>query len=678
MTTKTIIDLDQAHRFLTLLAGSDPVTFQTFDDGAEKNSLLAKILHGTLPEHADTLGQLNAQGAGVFAMINQGDLKGRKAENVIAIRAAFVDLDDARLEPVLASGLEPHVTVESSPGRYHAYWLTKDCPLKQFGLLQAALATRFDGDKSVKDLPRVMRLAGFFHRKGDPFQTHILSGNSFDPYAVADLIERLELDLSPTAPVVTRPASVDGLIPEGARNSTLMSLAGSMRRKGMSPDAILAALFIENTERCEPSLPESEIRNIATSISRYMPDETASRPTYHHKEAAPVSVLPQPSIVQIVCASDIKPEPIRWLWDGWLAKGKFHIFAGMAGTGKTTIAIALGATISIGGRFPDGTNAPVGNVLIWSGEDSAKDTLIPRLMAAGANLSRVHFIGDVRHGDEVRSFDPATDIAALNAAAALIGNISLLIVDPVVNAVAGDSHKNGEVRRALQPLVDFGEKLDCAVLGISHFSKGTGGKDPMERVTGSLAFAALARIVLATAKIAEGDATKRIFCRAKSNIGLDHGGFEYDLLQKEIEGHSGLFSSYSVWGQAVEGSARELLAENESNKDDGEAAGAEQFLREILANGPIQKNEIEMDCRGAGISVATLRRAKKRLGIISKKDGMKGVWSWSLPDEVSEDAHKDAEDAHVILLSTFRKVEHLRYDSIATVAPIALEDLTPA
>lgn len=252
------------------------------------------------------------------------------------------------------------------------------------------------------------------------------------------------------------------------------------------------------------------------------------------------------AVVKITCAADIKPEPINWLWDGWLAQGKLHIFAGQAGTGKTTIAIALAATVSMGGRFPDGTRAPVGNVLIWSGEDNAKDTLIPRLLAAGADLSRVHFIGDVHQGDEIRSFDPATDIRAMTHVAARIGDISLLIVDPIVNAVAGDSHKNGEVRRALQPLVDFGEKLGCAVLGISHFSKGTNGKEALERVSGSLAFGALARIVLATAKITDGATTKRIFCRAKSNIGLDHGGFEYDLNQKEIDGHKGVFGSYST------------------------------------------------------------------------------------------------------------------------------------
>ncbi|HEY3327465.1 MAG TPA: AAA family ATPase [Novimethylophilus sp.] len=376
-------------------------------------------------------------------------------------------------------------------------------------------------------------------------------------------------------------------------------------------------------------------------------------------------------VVQLTCAASIIPKPINWLWDGWLARGKLHIFAGQAGTGKTTIAIALAATVSIGGRFPDGSRCPVGNVLIWSGEDSAKDTLIPRLLAADADLSKVHFIGDVQHGDELRSFDPATDIAAMLDVAGRIGDVSLLIVDPIVNAVAGDSHKNGEVRRALQPLVDFGERLGCAVLGISHFSKGSGGREPLERVTGSLAFGALARIVLATAKIIEGETTRRIFCRAKSNIGVDHGGFEYDLHQKEIDGHPGIFSSYSVWGDAVEGSARELLAEPDNREavdhDNSALEDAKEFLLDLLANGELSQKQIEADAKGASHSWRTVRRAKDDLGIKSVKGGLDGRWYWKLSGNMSKNS-EDVQHGHINYmdaLDTLPKIGHLSSDSVA-------------
>lgn len=352
--------------------------------------------------------------------------------------------------------------------------------------------------------------------------------------------------------------------------------------------------------------------------------------------------------VSLQCATDITPEPIHWLWNGWLAKGKLHIFAGSAGTGKTTIAIALAATITIGGRFPDGSKCHIGSVLIWSGEDSPADTLVPRLMAAGADLSKVHFVGDTTANYESRAFDPATDMQSLMHKAATIADLALLIIDPIVNAVAGDSHKNGEVRRALQPVVDFGEKLNCAVLGITHFSKGGQGKDPLERVTGSLAFGALARIVLATAKIIDGDKTKRIVCRAKSNIGIDDGGYEYDLQQKEVK--AGIFSSYALWGDAIEGSARELLAEpdNRETGENGNSAfdDAKDFLRELLAEGELAQKQIEADARGASHSWRTVQRAKKELNIRSSKSKLDNRWYWRLDNNTANN-HQERQDSHI-------------------------------
>ena len=164
---------------------------------------------------------------------------------------------------------------------------------------------------------------------------------------------------------------------------------------------------------------------------------------------------PLPDGVVLINGSTLTPQPVRWLWEYWLALGKLHILAGAPGQGKTTIAIAAMATVTIGGRWPDGTRCEPGNVLMWSGEDDPADTLLPRLMAAGADPARCYFVGGTRIDDELQAFDPARDMAALELQAQLIGGIKLLVVDPVVSAVAGDSHKNTEVRRALQPLVDL-------------------------------------------------------------------------------------------------------------------------------------------------------------------------------------------------------------------------------
>jgi hypothetical protein len=169
-------DLAEAQTFLRLL---DPTaaefTFQTFVDrdlGHRGN--FAHVRHGDLEQLAPHLTVMQGHGCGVFVTVNETDLKGRKATNVTRVRTVFVDLDGAPIEPVMACKLSPHVTVESSPGKYHAYWLVDGLPLDQFQPVQKAIIKRFGGDKSVHDLPRVMRLPGFWHQKAEPFRTRIL------------------------------------------------------------------------------------------------------------------------------------------------------------------------------------------------------------------------------------------------------------------------------------------------------------------------------------------------------------------------------------------------------------------------------------------------------------------------------------------------------------------------
>ncbi len=331
--------------------------------------------------------------------------------------------------------------------------------------------------------------------------------------------------------------------------------------------------------------------------------------------------------IKIRCASGIEPESVEWLWKDWLAKGKLAVLAGQAGTGKTTICIKLAATISKGGEFPDGTSSPIGSILVWSGEDGIEDTLVPRLMAADADLSKIHFLNDVIDNFEMRSFNPAIDMQNLLIQASSIPDLALLIIDPIVNAVAGDGNSNNIVRKALQPIVDFAAKRNCAVIGISHFSKGGQGKDPLERVTGSVAYGALARVVMSAAKVNDGDVSKRILCRTKNNLGKDDGGFEYDIQQRKVKDE--IFSSYVIWGDALEGSASELLVET----IDESSYGCSEFLEELLASGRLDYRSIMHEGQNCGFNKDQLNRAKRKLKIQSHRDGFgKGsIVYWDLP-----------------------------------------------
>lgn len=344
--------------------------------------------------------------------------------------------------------------------------------------------------------------------------------------------------------------------------------------------------------------------------------------------------------VNLINASDVPIESVNWLWEGWLASGKLHILAGVAGTGKTTIGLSLAATISRGGYWPDGSQAEVGKVVIWSGEDGYADTLVPRLAIAGADPSNVELVSDVSVEGKRRAFDPAIHTEILAEKLALIGSVGLLIVDPIVSAVAGNGNANSEVRRGLQPLVDLAHKTGCAVLGITHFSKGTAGSNPLERVTGSLAFGAVARVVLVTGDYKEQEEdqiAKRVLCRAKSNIGLDEGGFLFKIAEVESDGSQSIAATRIDWSNWVEGKASQLLRAVDPVTNVGSALSeATDFLEAILLQGRVSQQVIEQESKDQGIKWGTVRRAQKKLGIKPRKGSMDGGWFWSLPN--AEDA----------------------------------------
>jgi putative DNA primase/helicase len=370
-------------------------------------------------------------------------------------------------------------------------------------------------------------------------------------------------------------------------------------------------------------------------MSQFSAALQASRP---HQLTSEVT-NPENGVV-LVRGTDIEPEPVQWLWPDWLALGKMHLLAGAPGQGKTTIALAFGATVTSGGRWPDGTKCEPANVLIWSGEDDPADTLLPRLIAAGADRSRVFFVTGARVDGEVQPFDPARDMGALQAEADRIGQVRLLIVDPVVSAVTGDSHKNTETRRSLQPLVDMSARMNTALLGITHLSKGGQGSDPAQRVLGSVAFTAVARVVLVAAKVRSEDGQdRRILARGKSNIGPDDGGYEYHL--EQIEALPGISASRVAWGGSVQGSARELLSDpnEEESGEKSAVAGARDFLEEVLSDCPIWSKDIQAQAKEADISWRTVRRAGDEMNIIKQK-GAEGRWYWKLPRQSSANSSK--------------------------------------
>jgi putative DNA primase/helicase len=338
----------------------------------------------------------------------------------------------------------------------------------------------------------------------------------------------------------------------------------------------------------------------------------------------------------LIKASEIKPEPIAWLWKYWLARGKLHIIAGAPGSGKTTIYLSFGAIISSGATWPDGTRAKVGNVLIWTSEDGHADTIIPRLTRMGADLDRIFIVRSQREANgKTRAFNPSTDMESLREKAATIsGGVDFVFLDPVVSAVpvTRNSDKNAETRAGLTPFVEFIETLNAAGGGVTHVSKGTAGKDPLERVTGTLAYGAVPRIVLLTSvNKAEGDGEpERIMVRVKNNIGPCDGGFGFHIDTATLLERPDIEATRVVWELPLDGTALELMnaAEGETVKV-SKLDEAKRFLREALAKGARPVKELQTEAETQNISWRTIKRASEDGEIGKRKDGFAG-WFWWL------------------------------------------------
>lgn len=175
----------ETSQFLKALDEDDNLfTFETIEEPKPMGrSTRIKRYHDTFEKVQDRLLQDNSSGSGVFVVVNATDGQGRKKENITRIRAVFVDLDGSPLGPVLQAPLSPHIVIQSSPDRYHAYWMVHEMPLNQFEHVQKALATRYAGDPSVCDLPRLMRLPGFLHLKKGMFCAHIIKSSGTKPYS---------------------------------------------------------------------------------------------------------------------------------------------------------------------------------------------------------------------------------------------------------------------------------------------------------------------------------------------------------------------------------------------------------------------------------------------------------------------------------------------------------------
>jgi putative DNA primase/helicase len=345
--------------------------------------------------------------------------------------------------------------------------------------------------------------------------------------------------------------------------------------------------------------------------------------------------------------SDEKMEPIRWLWPGRIARGKISLLVGDPGLGKSQVCASIASVITTGGVWPvDRTSCgEPGSVLIMSAEDDVSDTIAPRLEAAGADRWKVARIRSIKfHSREddspaERVFSVTDDLARLTALLNKIGDVRILIIDPI-SAYMGtaDSYKNSEVRGMLTPLMNLAHERKLAVLLVSHLTKAQGSSALM-RVQGSVALPALARAVWGIAKDPEKP-ERRLLMPLKNNLGKDNTGLAYTIESATIDSEDGpIDTSFVMWEpDAVTMTTEEAFEGNSEDRE--EKRDAKSFLKMLLAHGPVPSKEVEKDAKDVGYNMQMLHRLKKSLGIEVKRLGR--GWCWQLEGaQVQASAYRD-------------------------------------
>jgi hypothetical protein len=340
---------------------------------------------------------------------------------------------------------------------------------------------------------------------------------------------------------------------------------------------------------------------------------------------------PAPVTVRVVCAADIKAEPVSWLWEPRIPRDALTILAGHPGVGKSYLACAIATGVSLGRGLPGTSPGTSGRTLYITAEDHLAKVLKPRLEAMGAELARVHFLVEDRGDEHISAHVPRlSEPEGLAALEAIVSDPDLrpdlVILDPVQAFQGGalDAHRVNEVRAFMAPLAALAERQGLALVLVAHMSK-VGSRSAAMRVVGSVDLVAAARSVLVAGADPDNSTDRGVF-HVKANLGPLAEPIGYSL-------DSGVFG----WKSDTTLTAARVMGEPDP---EGVSAldEAVEFLRETLADGPMPAKDVEREAKAAGIAWATVRRAKGRVGVQSGRDG--AGWAWSLIAQDAQDALK--------------------------------------
>jgi RecA-family ATPase len=329
------------------------------------------------------------------------------------------------------------------------------------------------------------------------------------------------------------------------------------------------------------------------------------------------------------CA-DTEMTRVNWLWSNHLARGKLTMLAGDSALGKSQVSINFTAALTKIGEWPDGDTAPRGSVIILSAEDAINDTIVPRLAAAGADLSRVHCLKCVRVEGKAQSFNIQTNMDLIAQKVREVGDVALVIIDPVTAYLGNeiDSHRTTEVRAALLPLEQFAAQLDVAVLCIAHPPKAPSTK-ALNFIAGSGAFTHAPRLAFMAIEDPETPG-RNLLLAVKNSLGRKADGLGYSIASAFVGPDESILTSRIEWdNRPVYMTADEVLHAHAEKHKAKARDEAEDFLRANMRPGQDYSfTNLKEEAAAAGIAERTLRRAGDNLGVKKSRNGFGGKMWW--------------------------------------------------
>jgi len=418
---------------------------------------------------------------------------------------------------------------------------------------------------------------------------------------------------------------------EGARsesNSNVATPAGFQRRPN---GAVYAPSAMNGSARPAPAATLGKLIENETSLFNLRQDPPSTNGTPSEMNGSQT----HGRTISITWANTIEPAPVVWAWeeDGCkrIPAGSLVTCAGREGTGKSSFGIWLAAHISRG-TLPGSFFGTPKRVLYAALEDSWKYTLVPRLTAAGADLSMIGRVDVVTEENAIGTLSLPSD--GLGLESAIIANdVALLVVDPLMSVMNAsiDTYKAHEVRSALEPLVAMADRTSAIVAGIAHFNKGKGA-DVASLITGSGAFKDVPRAVLGFAKDDDGS---RVMSQVKNSLGIDElPSLGYQILQAVVPtptgpAETGLF----VWTGESDRSVMDILSGDKDPDSDDDSVGSwiKKYLRSRGGSAPAREVYAAGEEQGfKGEMIKKARYLAKNPKIRTAKTGFAGAWIWSI------------------------------------------------